>query len=131
PLSTLRFKQGADTWGFNIERQVGRDGTKLRWAGISLDFDVEEMSRTGSLSGLAKLSQPPRLAITPYVLGRFDEDVRRDRRTVAGRQGLDASYALTSDLSAVLTLNTDFAETEVDEQQINLDRFPLFFPEKR
>ena len=131
PLSTLRFKQGSDTWGFNIERNVARDNTRLRWTAISLDYSLNEMSRAGIISGLSKLSKQPPLAFTPYVLAEDADDVSKNHNTLIGRQGLDVSYAITSDLSAIATFNTDFAEAEVDEQQVQLDRFPLFFPEKR
>lgn len=129
----LRFRPGLPSWGMNVERFVARERITLRWAGLTLDARLEDLRRTGSLGGTAGLRQGVGLAVAPYALGRYD-----DRRVEPasdterkGEAGLDLAYNLTPGLGAVLTVNTDFAETEVDTRQINLTRFPLFFPEKR
>ncbi len=128
---SLRFRLGLQQWGFNAERYVARERLTLRWTGASRDARLEDLQRAGALSGVAALRQGLGLAAAPYALGRAD-----DRRDVPGARekgeaGFDLSYNLTPGLGAVLTVNTDFAETEVDTRQINLTRFPLFFPEKR
>lgn len=127
---SLRFSRGIDSWGFNVERTVARERLTLRWASASLDSEFADLQRSGTLSGLAALRQGLGLAITPYALGRIDDSPRAVRRQ-EGDLGLDLSYNVTSSLGAVVTINTDFAETEVDSRQVNLTRFPLFFPEKR
>jgi uncharacterized protein DUF5916 len=128
---SLRFRPGHERWGLNVERYVARERLTLRWTAASLDARLEDLQRAGSLTGLAGLHQGLGLATAPYVLGRADD--RRDISEVRekGEAGLDLSYNLTPELGAVFTVNTDFAETEVDARQINLTRFPLFFPEKR
>ncbi len=131
PAQTLRFRPGAASWGFNVERRVARDRTTLRWAGTTLDARLEDLRRAGRLEGVGGLRQGAGLSVSPYALVRRDADLAADHATLRGDAGLDVTYNLTPDLAAVLTANTDFAETEVDTRQVNLTRFPLFFPEKR
>ena len=93
-------------------------------------FDLNRLSLAGELQGLEVPAQR-NLKLTPYVLG---EGIRRDVDTGAtalGEVGADLKYSLSPSLTLDLTYNTDFAHVEVDDQQINLDRFNLFFPEKR
>lgn len=131
PSHTLRFASGAGTWGFNVERFVARDRTTLRWSGTTLDAQIADMRRAGALDGVGGLSQGIGLSISPYGLARREADFIADDVDTTGDAGVDIAYGLTHQLSGVLTVNTDFAETEVDTRQINLTRFPLFFPEKR
>ena len=128
---SLRFRPGLPSWGMNFDRYVSRERLTLRWSGASLDARLEDLQRAGSLTGLAALRQGLGLSFAPYALGRADDrhDVQEAQRK--GEAGFDLSYNLTPELGAVLTVNTDFAETEVDTRQVNLTRFPLFFPEKR
>lgn len=128
---SLRFRPGLEQWGFNVERTVARERLTLRWAGASLDAFLADLQRAGMLAGVAALRQGLGLSFAPYALGRSDDrrDAPETRRE--GETGFDLAYNLTPGLGAVLTVNTDFAETEVDTRQINLTRFPLFFPEKR
>ena len=131
PAPTLRFTPDAAAWGFNVERYVARDRTTLRWTGTTLDARLPDMRRAGSLEGIGDLRQGLGLSMSPYGLVRHDTDYTRDDSDTTGDAGLDVAYGLTEQLSGVLTINTDFAETEVDTRQINLTRFPLFYPEKR
>jgi len=131
PAETLRFRPGQDHWGFNVERTVARDRTVLRWQGTTLDSSLYDFRRDGTLDGVGGLQQGKGLSISPYGLVRNDADLGTGHSTIQGDGGLDVTYNLTPDLTGVLTLNTDFAETEVDTRQVNLTRFPLFFPEKR
>lgn len=131
PAQTLRFTRGLSRWGFNVERYVARDRTTLRWTGATLDANLEDLSRAGALEGLADLRQGLGLSLSPYGLLRRDRGFETGQRSLRGNAGLDVAYNFTSQLGGVLTVNTDFAETEVDTRQINLTRFPLFFPEKR
>lgn len=131
PAQTLRFTKGRETWGLDVERWIARVRTTLRWSGTTLDSKLDDLSRAGTLRGVAGLKQGLGLSISPYGLGERAADFLRDERSLKGKLGLDVTYNVTPQLNAVLTVNTDFAETEVDTRQVNLTRFPLFFPEKR
>ena len=131
PGPTLRFTPGDAPWGFNVERRVARDRTVLRWTGTTLDARISDMRRAGALEGAGRLRQGIGLSMTPYGLVRTDTDFLLDDTDTTGDAGADVAYNLSEQLAGVLTVNTDFAETEVDTRQINLTRFPLFFPEKR
>jgi hypothetical protein len=128
---SLRFRPGLRTWGMNLERFVARERITLRWAGLTLDARLEDLRRAGSLAGIDNLKQGLGLSTAPYALGRYDDRRTEPDAESKGETGLDLAYNLTPGLGAVLTVNTDFAETEVDTRQVNLTRFPLFFPEKR
>jgi len=131
PARTLRFRRGVDHWGFNIERYVARDRLTLRWAGTTLDASLADLARTGRLTGIGGLRQGLGLTASPYGLLRYDHQSAPPPSRHGGNAGFDLGYNLTPGLGGLLTVHTDFAETEVDAQQINLTRFPLFFPEKR
>ena len=125
PFKTLRFRPGQTTWGFNVERQIKRLEETDRWASPSRDVWISNMAAAGELTGLDDIRQGRGLDVRPFVSGgENDSDAE-------GKIGLDLTKALTSNLTAALTVNTDFAETEADERQVNLTRFPLFLPEKR
>ncbi|MBI4914904.1 MAG: carbohydrate binding family 9 domain-containing protein [Acidobacteria bacterium] len=131
PSRTIRFAAGLDEWGFNVQRFVPRDRTTLRWSGVSLDADFADMQRTGVLAGVAGLRQGLGLSIVPYGLVRYEDDRESAQSSVTADIGGDLSYSFTPQLTGVISVNTDFAETEADTRQINLTRFPLFYPEKR
>jgi hypothetical protein len=131
PSRTLRFAAGADEWGMNVQRFVPRDRTTLRWSGISLDADFADMKRAGTLAGVGGLRQGLGVSIVPYGLVRYEDDRETGDSSVTGDAGGEVSYGFTPQLTGVVTVNTDFAETEADTRQINLTRFPLFYPEKR
>jgi hypothetical protein len=131
PAETLRFAKGVAGWGFNVERTVPRDRLTLRWAGATLDSQFDDLSRAGLLEGVSDLRQGLGLSISPYGLLNATDDRGSGARFLKGQFGGDVRYSLTPQLDGILTVNPDFAETEVDARQINLTRFPLFFPEKR
>lgn len=136
PARTLSFKPGLAAWGLNLERFVARDRLTLRWASPTLDSFLYDLSRAGSLEGVSELEQGRGLEFSPFMIGRMKSFFGGDPRARFGpaRQGsagFDMSWRIRPQLDAVFTANTDFAETEVDARQINLTRFPLFFPEKR
>jgi hypothetical protein len=130
PARTLHFRRGATEWGFNIARQIARKQMVLRWTGIPHDASFFDLRRAGSLTGLTGMHQGIGLAVTPFVVGE-DSRERPASSQAEARTGLDLTYSPTPGLTGVLTYHTDFAETEVDARQVNLTRFPLFFPEKR
>lgn len=131
PSQSLRFRRGAERWGLNVERFVARERLTLRWSGVSLDALLTDLRRAGELGGVGELRQGRGLSVSPYGLVRSESDLLADRSSTTGDGGVDVSYNLGSELAAVFTVNTDFAETDVDTRQVNLTRFSLFFPEKR
>ena len=131
PAQTLRFPAGIDRWGLNLERFVARDRVTLRWADSSRNAQLADLRRAGAITGVGDLKQGLGISISPYGIVHADKDEGAEEHTTTGDIGGDATWNITSELSAVATVNTDFAETEVDARQINLTRFPLFFPEKR
>ncbi len=133
PFRTLNFDPGrVNPWGLQFRRGIRRNAEDVYWAPIPRNEDLWRVSRAGELHGLEAIRQGSRLTVKPYALGRASDlpSIDRDRDTT-GDVGFDARYSITPNLVGVVTYNTDFAETEVDRQQVNVTRFPLFFPEKR
>jgi hypothetical protein len=131
PSRTLSFTRGLEEWGLNLERYVPRERLALRWSSPTLDSFLYDLSRTGILTGVGALQQGRGIEIAPYGIGKTKELYGQGARTWQATAGGEITWKVTSQLATVLTVNTDFAETEVDARQINLTRFPLFFPEKR
>lgn len=134
PFRTLNFDPDAPAWGINFQRTVRRKNEENLWTGHERNQGLRRMSNAGLLLGLSDLSQGHGLDIKPYIAtAAFDAPGADDPRSVdtATDAGVDLFYNLTPDLRANLTVNTDFAQTEVDQRLVNLTRFPLFFPEKR
>jgi hypothetical protein len=131
PARTIGFSRTAAVWGVNFERFVPRERVTLRWASATLDSFLFDLSRTGVLEGGRNLDQGHGIELSPYAAGETSEFYRENGRTYQATAGGDVSWRMTPQLQSVFTVNTDFAETEVDARQINLTRFPLFFPEKR
>jgi hypothetical protein len=125
PFKTLRFNPAQSAWGLNVERRIKRLNETDRWSAARQDVWISNLSEAGRLEGLIGIRQGRGLDIRPYA-SAAEED-----RDGSAEVGLDVFKNLTPNLNASLTVNTDFAETEVDSRQINLTRFPLFFPEKR
>ena len=131
PFRTLRYPDVADQrWGFNLQRTIRRRNESGFWAELPRQYDLNRLSMAGELTGL-QIPQQRNLKIFPYVLGVARNETGADRTVTKGDVGLDVKYSVTPSLTLDVTVNTDFAQVEVDEQQINLDRFTLFFPEKR
>ena len=125
PFKTLRFRPDQTVWGFNVERQIKHLFETDRWASARVTSWIGNLADAGQLAGLDQVHQGHGLDVRPYVSGAADAG----RGDVTG--GLDVFKNLTPNLNASVTVNTDFAETEADIRQVNLTRFPLFFPEKR
>ena len=129
PFKSLSFDPKASVWGFNITRSISRKVERGRWSSPFAHVHTYMVSEAGDLTGLYGLQQGIGLEVSPYVVGRYtDRDSDTDR---TGDFGTDLRYRITPYLSATVSYNTDFAETEVDQRQLNFTRFPLFFPEKR
>ena len=133
PLRTLRYDPGENqTWGFNVVRNIRRKNEQAYLQPIPRGFNLTRVSSAAQLTGLA-LPQRRDLKVTPYVSGVASTDNRftTDRNDAEGDIGVDVKWGVTPSLTADLTVNTDFAQVEADDEQINLTRFQLFFPEKR
>jgi hypothetical protein len=132
PFRTLRYEPGANrVWGMNFMRTIRRKKETAYWSRLPIQFDLFRVSLAGSLTGL-DLPAQRNLKLIPYALSEMRQRATSGSDvTTLGNIGIDAKYGVTPGLTLDATANTDFAQVEVDEQQINLDRFNLFFPEKR
>lgn len=132
PLRTLRYRAGKQVWGLNVRRNIRKTNEIDYWASLPLGLNLNRLSLAGTLTGL-DLPKPGNLKFIPYVLGQALRDYEdgSDKADFRGEVGADLKYSISPSLTLDLTYNTDFAQVEVDEQQVNLDRFNLFFPEKR
>ena len=133
PFTTLRFLPGKDrTWGLQISRNLRRRNELSFWAPLPRAYEITQVDAAGTLEGL-DLKLHHDLQIVPYVLAGVTRDYTRkgDPANFDKQVGVDVKYSLTGSLTLDATVNTDFAQVEVDEQQVNLTRFNLFFPEKR
>jgi len=137
PLSTLKFrndKEGLREWGFNVERNIRRKREQVFWQGWSRDSRIEQVNRAGVLHGLDKLTNRTFIEFKPYGIGgtsNIDNNQGGNPFSGTFNTGGDVNYLLSPTYRLNVTLNTDFAEVESDQEQINLERFPLFFPELR
>src|SRR5437763_1182074 len=137
--SVLRLVQQSPNPGaptpFDTEVRVIVDKDRVysgfRCSAPTLDSFVVDLSRAGVLSGVGELRQAIGIELSPYTTGRSTSHVHGDPHAWQGAVGGDFTWKITPQLVTVFTANTGFAETEVDARQINLTRFPLFFPEKR
>ena len=131
PFRSLGFDPQTNAWGCNFERVIRRKQEVVRWAALSPAKAVTTLADFGQIQGLERLRQGKGLEFRPFAGGRFRDDRLNARQQWEFRPGLDVTYQITPMLKLQGTLNTDFAEAEVDERVVNLTRFPLFFPEKR
>ena len=128
PFKTLPFDPAIDSWGFNFGRSIRRRGEEVAWVSRNRSYNP---SIAGLATGLTGLSQGRGLDIVPSL------SINQRKAFVPGSSdanlepSLDVFYRVTPSLNASMTLNTDFSATEVDDRQVNLTRFNLFFPEKR
>ena len=135
PFHTLNFDPKISTWGINFQRTVRRKNEEILWSGHKRNQGLYRPQDAGRLTGLSNISQGLGLEVVGYAKG---EGSKVQKNSGEGYDkngnidgGLDINYNITTGLKASVTINTDFAETEVDERQINLTRFPIRFPEKR
>lgn len=131
PLKTLSFDPGSSAWGFNIMRAIRRKQETVRWSGFSRARPDVALPELGEIRGLTGLRQGRGLELKPYASATRRSAPRAGEKATEFKPGLDVVWHATPSLAATLTFNTDFADAEVDERQVNLGRFPLFFPEKR
>ena len=135
PFRTIRYPpRDTQSWGVNFQRNIRRRNETAYWAPLPRQYNLYRVSMAGQLRGIAPpVGSTRNLQLTPYVVGEvITRDAEPDKAaTKLGDFGADLKYSVTSGLTLDATYNTDFAQVEVDDQQINLDRFNLFFPEKR
>ncbi len=138
PFKSLRYRaSGAQTWGINMQRRVPWKNERSYLSGVPASYGGRGIYKLSSAATLVGLEVPPQgsnLEIKPYAISAVTTN-RQATPAVAndltGDAGVDVKYGLTKSLTADVTYNTDFAQVEEDEQQVNLTRFSLFFPEKR
>ena len=134
PMITLRFPESEpQSWGINLMRNIGRKNEQAFWSPIPKPYSITRVSLAGTLDNLSSLNRGRDLRITPFVTGGAsrirsagvtDDALQRDI-------GMDLKYGVSASLNLDVTINTDFAQAEVDDEQVNLTRFALFYPEKR
>ena len=134
PFRNLQFKAGVDNWGINFSRLDLKRNEKSSWIPVPRQFPTANLAFTGTL----KWDSPPpkpkrRFSLIPYVLAGASKDyqLEGDKAVFKREAGIDAKIALTPSMNLDITLNPDFSQVDVDEQVTNLDRFELFFPERR
>lgn len=135
PFTTLRFdaRPGEQTWGINFQRRIRRNSEDAYWAPLPRQFRIHKMSMAGELQGLSGLQPGRNLTVKPYVsASRSDGTVlTADASGNDLDAGVDVKWSVTPRLTLDATLLTDFSQVEADQEQVNLTRFDLFFPEKR
>lgn len=130
PFKTLGFDRASTQWGLKLIRHIIRKLEASYWPVANINTQRFQVSDAGLLVGLEGITQGVGLDLAPYVVGGLDV-ARGAADQTSLEAGFDLFYQITPGLKASLTVNTDFAETEVDDRQINLTRFNLHFPEKR
>ena len=140
PFKTLRFSNApVQEWGLNITRHIYRLNEESNWAPVPIRFSSTRMASAGTLRGIENIHQGMNLKIKPYAIGGVTQTrVNGQLQTIQSLSrlkdydgGFDAKYSVTPSLTFDTTYRTDFAQVEVDQQQVNLTRFNVFFPEKR
>ncbi len=138
PFKSLRYRaSGQQTWGFNFQRTVRWKNERSYLSGVPASYGGRGINKLSSAATLVGLEVPPQgrnLEIKPYAISELTTNRHIDpavSNDLAADAGFDVKYGLTKGLTADFTYNTDFAQVEEDEEQVNLTRFDLFFPEKR
>ena len=133
PLTSLRFNEGQENWNVNFYRIDSEYAERSTWAPISRNFQVFNLATMKE----AKWEKPTEktganISFIPYVSGNYQQNFEDGTPAESGfNAGFDLKYAVTPGLNLDLTVNPDFSQVEVDQQVTNLDRFEIFFPERR
>ena len=131
---SLGKNRAEQLWGINFSRRIRRKNEIDFWSFVPRRYNITRLSLAGELRGLEGIERGRNLKLKPFVVGEANKFLlfaRNDHVIRKGKEGVDLKYNVTPSLTLDLTANTDFSQVEVDEQQINLTRFSLFFPEKR
>lgn len=134
PWSALRFQAGSHVWGIDFKREIRRNNEEANWANYGQGFDFRNVSQSGHIVGFRNLRLTDRFRLKPYAAGGYSafNAVDEPFRESDGQFGIeDFKIQITPNMTADLTINTDFAQVEDDQERVNLSRFPLFFPERR
>lgn len=131
PFSTLKYRtgQGEQVWGINFERNIRHRREQVRWQGWNRNYSIENVGRAGKLVGLKELTDERFIELKPYGLAGAQSE--NGKNTAVLDAGGDINYLISPTYRLNLSFNTDFAQVESDELQVNLTRFPLFFDELR
>lgn len=133
PWSQLRFDEAreAQVWGLNLLRRIRRKNEDATWAPMDRQWQIYVSSRAGTLEGLNGLRTGRNLSVKPFALASNPSGELQDGVDNEYDAGVDLKYGITPGMTLDLTVNTDFSQVEVDQEQVNLTRFSLFFAEKR
>ena len=128
PFNTLNFDPATDTWGFTVARTIARKQEEIAWSSFNRNINP---TTTGQITGIRNIRQGIGLDIIPSIAMAASENHLTDTTADRFDPSLNVFYKITPNLTGAVTFNTDFSATEVDNRQVNLTRFSLFFPEKR
>ena len=133
PFTTLNFDPNLDAWGINFQRTIRRKNEEIVWRGFRRNQSLSRPVHAGRMTGIADVSQGRGIEVRPFVTSSGDQGAARvgSDWSTSAKTGMDITWSVTPSLRAALTLNTDFAEVEVDQRRVNLTRFPVRFPEQR
>ncbi len=131
PTKSIAFNPENSSWGFDVARTIRRKQETVRWSNHIRARSVYPLPDVGELQGFAGLQQGRGIELRPFASMTGRSQPGPDQNEFTFKPGLDVLWQATPSLAATFTINTDFADAEVDEREVNLSRFPLFFPEKR
>ena len=134
PFKALKFREtDIQTWGINFHRHLRSDGSNedSYWSPVQRVYNIQRVSLAGTLEDLEGIKPGSNIRMKPYITSSFAQNGATGVRKGDGDFGFDAKYGISAGLTWDFTYNTDFSQVEADDQQINLTRFNLFFPEKR
>lgn len=131
PAKTIGLAGDHSRFGFNARRHIRRKNEIVKWVAPVRSIGLFQVANAGIIEGLEVLDPGLGIDFKPYVTARWDRNALTEESDFDADAGFDLSYRITKELKATLTVNTDFAEAEVDERVVNLTRFPTFFPEQR
>jgi hypothetical protein len=132
PFRVLRFSGAAEQeWGVNVMREIKRKQENVYIVPPMQMYDISALNFAAVLTGLRDVKPERNLQLKPYALAGAIHDAAEGATEARSDLGVDMKYSVTSDLTLDVTLNTDFAQVESDDEQVNLTRFSLFYPEKR
>ncbi|MCP4883299.1 MAG: carbohydrate binding family 9 domain-containing protein [Flavobacteriales bacterium] len=132
PFKSIRYKKGVKEWGINFSRLDLKTSEKSSWTPIPRQFPTASLAYSGVLVWDEAPPEPGiNFSLIPYVLGSASNNSNEKTTDYETKIGGDVKFALSSALNLDLTINPDFSQVEVDQQIVNLDRFELFYPEKR
>ncbi len=132
PFHSIRYHGGDSVWGINFSRQDLKTNEKSSWAPMPRQFQTANLAYTGSLVwDHPRPKSGPRFSLIPYAMGKYTQDNIMHTSKLSGSAGMDAKLVLSTSMNLDLTVNPDYSQVEVDNQITNLDRYELFYPEKR